>query len=85
MNAQLELFQSQQLTDEQRKLLNTLIELKSDEIHNKEFNIFYGTVQEIDEKRKDVDKKIENFSKKVYKAFPGLAEDSKTLKELKNR
>ncbi|UOE78422.1 hypothetical protein IMI45_20200 (plasmid) [Parageobacillus thermoglucosidasius] len=70
MNIQMELFPSQKQIEEQRKLLQTLIELKADQIRESEFKNFFGTVEEVRDKQIEVNIKIKNFEQRVYQSFP---------------
>jgi hypothetical protein len=70
MNIQMELFPDQKQIEEQRKLLQILIDLKADQIRENEFKNFFGTVEEVRAKQIEVDIKIKNFEQRVYQSFP---------------
>jgi uncharacterized protein YdgA (DUF945 family) len=72
MNLQLEMFPGQKLIEEQKKLLQTLIDLKAAQIQESEFKNFFGTVEEVRDKQIEVDQKIKNFTQRVYRTFPGI-------------
>lgn len=69
MYIQTSLFSTEKL-QQQRKLLEELIELKAKEIHDKEFRNIYGNAEQLAITKEKVNKKISNFMRKVYKAFP---------------
>ncbi|AEH46767.1 hypothetical protein [Parageobacillus thermoglucosidasius] len=72
MNIQIEMFPGQKQLEEQRKLLQTLIDLKAAQIQENEFKNFFGTVEEIRIKQIEVDKKIKDFTQRVYRSFPWI-------------
>lgn len=65
----------EKLINEQRKYIDMLIGLKSIEIRNWEFKNFHGTVEELELKNEEVNKKINFFRKNVYKAFSNIYKD----------
>ncbi|MGG1571562.1 hypothetical protein [Fictibacillus sp. NRS-1165] len=72
MNVQIGLFQDEKQIEEQRKILNLLLELSLDQIEKKKYRNFYGTPAAIAEKRKEVEESFNRFRDRVVKAFPGV-------------
>ncbi|MGF7535511.1 hypothetical protein AAGG74_17810 [Bacillus mexicanus] len=70
---QMNMFPSEKQEKEQAKLLQELITLKSSVIEENEFKNFFGTVEDINQKKIEVNKKIETFKCKVKKTFPNLS------------
>ncbi|MED0758646.1 hypothetical protein P4S93_09620 [Aneurinibacillus thermoaerophilus] len=69
---QLSIFPDESQKKEQKRLLQELIDLKYGHLFEKELQNFYGTPEEIQSKKREFDKKMSNFIKKVEKAFPGV-------------
>lgn len=59
------------LETEQQKLLDMLVELKAAEIQADAFRGFYGTPEQINARREEVERKVRSFVKRVTRAFPG--------------
>lgn len=59
------------LEAEQRELLDMLVELKAAEIQADAFRGFYGTPEQINARREEVERKVRSFVKRVTRAFPG--------------
>lgn len=72
MNIQMGFLSDEKSINEQRKYLQLLIELKSKEVEEQELQIFWGTPEQISEKKMEINKKINNFINKLSKAFPGI-------------
>ncbi|MED0671736.1 hypothetical protein P4S95_16285 [Aneurinibacillus aneurinilyticus] len=69
---QLAIFTEEPQIKAQKKLLQDLIDLKSEQLFNKEFHNFYGTPEEVQVRRVQLNKKISNYRERVKKSFPGI-------------
>ena len=75
MNAiQLSLFAAEKPMAEQRKLLNLLVEFYADAVQSREYHNFWGTDAAIRDKEREVADKVQRFSNRVERAFPGVLE-----------
>lgn len=85
MNIQIEMFPGQKQLEEQRKLLQTLIDLKAAQIQENEFKNFFGTVEEIRIKQIEVDKKLRTLRKGFIDHSLGFLGSCKGVLFMKHR
>ncbi len=72
VSVQLSLFANEAQLKEQRRLLEMLVLLKTDEIETRTYRGFFGTSEACLAKKAEVDEKVRRFVREVDRVFPGV-------------